>query len=214
MPYGFNFDLSKLPQRFFQDTLKQAANIIDRTDGSKKIEGAVADLMKKFRVDELTGLNTVDALTVLRHLVDVNVKNLLDRDRFFETPINKRVVFLPHCSRKHMDKRCDADFKKTTHSYFCNTCSDDCLINQATKLAKEHGYDAYVLPGGSCILDILKRHRYKAVFGVACTYELDFGAKCLEAKNIPGQALPLTKNGCADTEFNLKIYEEILSRDH
>lgn len=214
MPYGFNFDLSKLPQRFFQDILKQAAKVIDETNGSKKIEGAVADLMKKFRVDELTGLNTGNTLTILRHLVDINVKNLLDRNRFFETKINERVVFLPHCSRKYMDRRCNAYFDKKIPSYVCNACSDDCLINQATKLARKYGYDVHILSGGSCIPHILeKKRKYKAVFGVACTFELDFGAKYLKDKNIPGQGLPLINNGCAGTEFNLESYEKILSRD-
>jgi len=213
MPYRFNFNLSKLPQNFFQETLKQAAKIVDKTNGSKKIEGVVAYLMKNFRVDELTGLNTVDALKLLRHLVDINVKNLLDRDRFFETKTNERVIFLPHCSRKYMDKRCNANFDKKIPSYVCNACSDDCLINQATKLARKYGYDVYILSGGSCIPYILEKGpKYKAVLGVACTFELDFGEKYLKDKNIPGQALPLIKNGCAGTEFNLENYEKILSR--
>jgi len=48
-----------------------------------------------------------------------------------------------------------------------------------------------------------------SVVGVARSQELKKGGE-LENKNLPGQAVFLIKNGCANTEFNLKSLEEIL----
>jgi len=133
---------------------------------------------------------------------------MCDREKFLKT--KKRVLLLPHCSRKYMDSRCKAIFNPQIPSYQCQHCSEDCLINQATKLGEEKGYDVYVLPGGSCITKILQSHKYDAVVGVACGEEIKLGMKLLQKLNIPGQAVPLIKNGCANTKFYINTLEKIL----
>ncbi len=165
-------------------------------------------LAEKLKICELTGMDISDASMLLEDLVDVYVRNLLDKEKFLKT--KKRALFLPHCSRKYMDNRCQARFDPEIPSYYCAHCSSDCLINKATALGKEGGYDVYVLPGGTCIPQILKKNPYEGVVGVACSQELKEGGEPLKNKNIPGQAVFLVKNGCANTEFNLKSLEEIL----
>jgi hypothetical protein len=132
----------------------------------------------------------------------------LEREKFKQT--KRRVLFLPHCSRKYLDNRCHATFDPALPSYVCAHCSPDCLINAAVSLAEEKGYDVYVLPGGSCIPKILKMKGYEGAVGVACGEETKLSGDLLKGMGIAGQAVPLIKNGCANTAFNLETLTKTL----
>jgi hypothetical protein len=51
---------------------------------------------------------------------------------------------------------------------------------------------------------------YEGVVGVACGEELKAGGEILRNMNIAGQAIPLIKNGCANTIFNTETLVKIL----
>jgi len=159
------------------------------------------DIITKFRIQEATGLNLSDAVVLLQDLIDLQAVNLLERGKFLQA--KKRALFLPHCSRKYMDNRCKAVFDASIPSYTCAHCSKDCLVNKADRLAKKKGYDVYVLPGASCIPKILKMGRYEGVVGVACGEEIKLSGEILGGMDIAGQAIPLIKNGCANTAFSM-----------
>jgi hypothetical protein len=158
-------------------------------------------IITKFRIQEATGLNLSDALVLLQDFIDLQAVNLLKRSEFLES--KKRALFLPHCARKYMDSRCKANFDGSIPSYTCSQCSEDCLVNRANSLARKKGYDVYVLPGGSCIPKILKTIHYEGIVGVACGEEMRVYGDLLRGMNVAGQAVPLIKNGCANTIFNL-----------
>jgi hypothetical protein len=52
--------------------------------------------------------------------------------------------------------------------------------------------------------------KYEGIVGVACGDELKIAGKVLGQMNIAGQAVPLLKNGCANTYFNLETLLKIL----
>ena len=204
MPYTFNFDLTKVSSGFFTEIAK----IVDRKRLHRKMGRSFRGLVKKFRLDEITGLNISDAVSLVEDFVDIQIKNIVNREHFNKA--KKRALFLPHCSRKYMDNRCKAKFDPNVPSYFCQHCSEDCLIHQATLLGEKKGYDVYILPGGSCVTKILEKGGYEAVVGVACGEEIKLADKILEKLNLPGQAVPLIKNGCAYTKFNISMLKNIL----
>ena len=204
MPYKFSFDLSRIPKSFF----KELAKVAHEKNIHRRIGEKARDLAEKFKIRELTGLDVPDAITLVEDLVDIQVKNLSDREKFGK--VKRRALFLPHCSRKYMDNRCQARFDPKIPSYICAHCSPDCLVNQGTTFGKKKGYDVYVLPGGSCVLKLLKNSFYEGIVGVACTQELKMAEKILKTFNIVGQAVPLAKNGCANTKFSLENLEKIL----
>jgi len=204
MPYTFNFDLTKVSNDFFTEIAK----IVDRKRLHRKMGKSFRGLVKKFRLDEITGLNISDAVSLVEDFVDIQIKNVVNREHFNKA--KKRALFLPHCSRKYMDNRCKAKFDPNVPSYFCQHCSEDCLIHQATLLGEKKGYDVYILPGGSCVTKILEKGGYEAVVGVACGEEIKLADKILEKFNLPGQAVPLIKNGCAYTKFNISMLKNIL----
>ena len=204
MPYGFSFDLSHMPQEFYKLLTKTAYE----KNMHKRIAVGVRQLAEKLKIHEIAGLNISDITTLVEDLVDIHFKNISERERFQKT--RKRALFLPHCSRKYMDGRCQAIFDEDVPSYSCAKCSPDCLVNKSTELGKKMGYDVYVLPGGTCLPTILERNAYEGVVGVACSQELKQVEELLNHRDLPSQAVFLVKNGCANTKFNLDSLEEVL----
>ena len=99
MPYGFSFDLSHVPQEFQKELIKAAY--------AKNVHGrigrAIRQLAEKFKIREIAGLNISEVSMLIEDLVNIQFKNINEREKFLTT--KKRALFLPHCSRKYMDKR-------------------------------------------------------------------------------------------------------------
>jgi len=204
MPYRFTFDLSKVPRFFFTEI----ATVSYQKGMHKALIKKLQEIIVRFRIQEATGLNLSDSLVVLQDLIDLQAINMIERSRFLQT--KKRALFLPHCSRKYMDNRCKSIFDASIPSYTCAHCSPDCSINKADQLAKKKGYDVYLLPGGSCIPKILKTNRYEGIVGVACGEEMKILGPLLSSMDVAGQAIPLIKNGCANTIFNMETLTKVL----
>lgn len=204
MPYRFTFDLSKVPRFFFTEI----ARISYEKGMHKSLLDTLQRIIKKFRIQEATGLNLSDSIVLIQDLIDVQAVNLIERKKFLQT--KKRALLLPHCSRKYMDGRCKAAFDPNIPSYVCAHCSPDCLVNKADCLAKKKGYDVYVLPGGSCVPKILKAVKYEGIVGVACGEEIRISEAILGDSDVAAQAIPLLKNGCANTIFNLETLVKTL----
>lgn len=204
MTYEFDFDLTRISRSFFRELAKFSEK--------KGIHEGVGDVVQKavdkFNLQEKTGVPVSDTVKVMNDMIDIHARNLSQKDEFEEA--NNKALFLPHCSRKHMDKRCQADFDPEFSSYNCEHCSEDCLINRATRLGEKEGYDVYTLPGGSCIMKIMKKKDYDAVLGVACSDEINLGIEYLEKYNAIYQGVPLLKNGCSNTEFNMKTLKKLI----
>ncbi len=197
MPYNFTFDLSTVPCYFYNEIV-----LASQPGKQKKNHSKSRDLILRYRIQETTGLNLSDAAVLLEDLISVQKINNLERGKFLQT--EKRALFLPHCSRKYMDNRCKAIFDADIPSYKCMHCSPDCLVNKAGHFAQEKGYDVYVLPGGSCIPKILKANKYEGIVGVACGEEIKIIPLILKSLGVAGQAVPLIRNGCAKTIFNIE----------
>jgi hypothetical protein len=204
MPYKFIFDLSRIPRFFFTEV----ARVGYQRGMHKRVGRTTQELIKKFKIQEATGLDLSDAVLLLQDLIDMQARNLLEREKFVQT--RRRALFLPHCSRKYMDNRCKAVFDPNIPSYVCAHCSPDCLVNRAVSLAEKKGYDTFILPGSSCVSKILKAKRYEGVVGVACGEEMRISGETLKAMSVTGQAVPLIKNGCANTVFNIETLAKVL----
>ena len=204
MPYQFTFDLSKVSHLFFSEI----ARVSYQKGMHKALLHTLQDIVKNCRIQEATGLNLSDAIVLMQDFIDLQAVNLMERRKFLKS--KKRVLLLPHCSRKYMDNRCKASFDASIPSYTCAHCSPDCLVNKADQLAKKKGYDVYVVPGGSCISKILKSNSYGGVVGVACGEEVKLGLETLGNMNVALQGVPLIKNGCANTAFNMETLVKTL----
>ena len=204
MPYKFTFDLSKVPRFFFTEI----ALISYQKGMHKSFLTTLNDLILKFKIQEATGLNLSDAVALFQDLIDLQAINSMERKKFLQT--KKRAIFLPHCSRKYMDGRCKATFNPETPSYTCAHCSDDCMVNKADNYARKKGYDVYLIPGGSCIPKIIKNSNYEGIVGVACGEEMKIMGPLIDGMSISGQGIPLLKNGCSCTVFNMETLRKVL----
>jgi uncharacterized protein len=205
MPYSFTYDLSKASHLFFAEL----ATISYQKKMHQKLIKRLMEIIVKFKIEEGTGLKLSDALTLIEDFIDLQAINAIELDKFSRT--EKRALLLPHCARKNMDSRfCKATFDETIPAYKCAHCSADCLVNAADAAAKKKGYDVYILPGGSCIQKILKDGRYDGVVGVACGVEIKALKSYLESIGVSYQTVPLIKNGCAMTAFNMDTLTKVL----
>jgi len=204
MPYKFTFDISKAPQRFFIELA-----VVGNQMGMEKVfERVLQELIRKFKIQEITGLNVQDTVVLIQDLLKMQTLNLLQKEEFMKT--KKRALLLPHCCRKYMDSRCQAVFEPNLNSYVCAHCSADCFVNKAETIAKGKQYDVYVLSGGSCVPNILKQKKYEGIVGVACGPEVMMSGEKLSGLGLFWQSVPLIKNGCANTVFNMETLMKVL----
>lgn len=133
----------------------------------------------------------------------LNRKNL---PGFAGTENKKRIVFLPHCLRN--SKKCKA--KEKGGVYLCVKCGA-CKIAEITKKAEELGYGAvYILKGGSILPRIMDSRKYPAALGVACNFEGLAGLKKCRELGIKSVCVPLSRDGCSDTDVSLDKLIKIL----
>ena len=204
MPYSFIYDLNKISQ----NTVNQLLETAYKTGVTKLLSTNAKKLVRLFKLDQITGLNLAEAITLVEDFIEVQNANNLQREKFEKA--ETKALLIPHCARSHMDRQCMADFNPEIPSYICNGCQDDCLVNNVVKLGKERGYDVYVIPGGSCAEKILRDKKYKAVIGIACGSELKMALGLLKKMDIPGQGVMLTKNGCVNTKLDLETLKQVL----
>ncbi|MEM2189678.1 MAG: DUF116 domain-containing protein [Nitrososphaerota archaeon] len=187
MPYDFTFDLTPAAVRGLLSLL-----------GKEPVKRVAASLIP-------LGLSLSSAMRLIADLAEIEALNAYWRDEFKRS--KRRALFLPHCSRR---AGCRAELDPKTPSYVCAGCGAECIVMRAAGMASKRGYDVYIVPGGSCIPKIIREGGYDGAVGVACPSELILAAKALMSLKIPGQAVPLLKNGCANTTFSLEDLSSIL----
>jgi hypothetical protein len=127
----------------------------------------------------------------------VELKNDFYREEFKRIPPNRKIVFLPQCLR---NSDCKAKVIKT--GYDCTGCGNKnkCKVYTIKNKAESMGYRVFITPGGSMVVNIIKKFKPRAILGVACMKEI---VMAMEHIPLPGQAIELTKNGCVNTDVKI-----------
>jgi geranylgeranyl pyrophosphate synthase len=105
---------------------------------------------------------------------------------------------LPQCLRDQ--EQCSAPIDE--YGLLCKGCGS-CPIHELTTEAEQLGYAVLVAEGSAVVLEMIERGQIEAVVGVSC---MDVLEKCfprMEARAVPGMAIPLLQNGCANTTVDL-----------
>ena len=126
----------------------------------------------------------------------VDVKNSLHKDEFRNMSPEHKILFLPQCLRNSV--KCKA--KVTKYGYTCQHCGS-CKIMKIEKAAEKRGYKTFIVPGGSMVFKVINEFRPKAVLGVACMKEL---LMAVEELKIPSQTVELSKDGCINTDVEIR----------
>jgi len=133
-------------------------------------------------------------------------KNKESASSFSRIPFEERVVFLPQCLRKV--ENCKA--KEIASGYVCGSCGS-CTIGRVIKEAGRLGYrGVYVLKGGRAVSRILDEEKPLGVVGVACDYEGTLGVLECEKRKIPVQFVPLSRDGCFETDVDFEEIKSVL----
>ncbi len=138
--------------------------------------------------------------------VYVQIKNNAMKEKVSRVEFEDRMVMVPQCLRH--PKNCESDMGEWGHD--CNRCGR-CQIDELISITEELGYGGfYIVPGSSMAKKLLKQKDYEAVVAVACHSELVEGFEAAHVFDVPAQGIPLSKEGCVDTEVDLDRIEEKL----
>jgi len=134
------------------------------------------------------------------------VTNVEEQLSVIET--SQRVLLLPHCLRRA--DTCQG--KYTKQGLECSECNPDCPANQLRQAAIRLGYKGVcIAPGGRLAIKYVEENRPLGIVAVACQKELQDGVHGVRElvgnglKMIPIVVVPLSQDGCVNTEVDIKL---------
>lgn len=139
------------------------------------------------------------------HRKDIPLTNA--EEQLMEIGPEERVLLLPHCLRRQQE--CQGEY--TREGLQCHECNPDCHVNILRGAALRFGYKGIcIAPGGRLALNYVKDKTPHGVVAVACPKELQQGVDgvrelaSISQASIPVVIVPLSKDGCIDTEVDLR----------
>lgn len=130
------------------------------------------------------------------NMVGADIMNRIFRKAFVQT--DKKLLLLPACMRLLPDQKCKA--KESEYGIKCMRCSNDCQVNQLTKLGSKHNFDVVVVSHESSISSAIPGKKMfdgnTGVIGVACVLNLISGGLKLKEMGVPAQCVLLDYCGC------------------
>lgn len=140
-----------------------------------------------------------------RNFTALLTNNEIWRPILAAVPFDRRLLLLPKCFR-HEDA-CPAAVDAL--GLICKGCGR-CLIDQLKSEAEKLGYAVMVAEGSPAVMALIESGRIEAVVGVSCLSVLERVFPYMEAAAIPGLAVPLLNDGCAETTVDLdRVYDAI-----
>lgn len=128
-----------------------------------------------------------------------------DRARLAGISPGERVLLLPHCLRP----AATCPGRPSREGFRCPAeCTEPCAIQALREEALRLGYKGVcIAPGGALALRFVQNARPQAVVAVACAKELQEGRDAVAG--LGGEVplvvvLPLSRDGCVDTEVDLE----------
>ena len=127
---------------------------------------------------------------------------------FSRIPKDQRLLLLPFCLRN--DSQCQAP--RDDLGLICNQCGK-CDIPRLSEQADRIGMPVLVAESSSMVAEWVDRGEIQAIIGVSCLDSLRKAYPAMLRHAIPGIAIPLTKDGCRDSEFDLAFLNDALALD-
>src|SRR5437762_2273840 len=146
--------------------------------------------------EKLLGQNNLDAK--FRDYVAVLLNSEVWREQLATVPFERRLLLLPKCLR--VEDKCPAPFDE--FGLLCKKCGL-CSIQDLQDEAERLGYAVLVAEGSAIVMAIIETGKIEAIVGVSCLSVLEKAFPFMEAAAIPGIAIPLLQDDCADTNVDL-----------
>ena len=161
--------------------------------------------MDELRVhaDEVIKLANVDAK--YRDYIAVCLSNESWREQLATVPFERRLLLMPKCLR--VEDKCPAPFDE--FGLLCKKCGL-CSIQDLQDEAERLGYAVLCAEGSAIVTAIIQTGKIDAIVGVSCLSVLEKAFPHMESASIPGIAIPLLQDDCADTNVDMDAVWEII----
>lgn len=136
----------------------------------------------------------------------VMLNNALWETYLAAIPTEQRLLLLPLCLRD--PSRCEAP--RDELGLICRQCGA-CNVPDLSEHAEKLGMPVLVAESSSRVVEWVESGEIQAVIGVSCMESLQKAFPAMLRFAVPGLAVPLTKDGCRDTEFDLPFLYEALA---
>ncbi len=143
----------------------------------------------------------------------IKIKEKSKKSKISKIDYSKRVLLISHCLRP--SKKCPA--KLDENGLNCVKCINNCAIGQLKRVAEELNYKGIcIAPGGALAVNFVEKMLPEGIVAVACMKELIEGVYMVKKKvkktiKMPViELIPLTKDGCVDTEVDIEYAIEVL----
>ncbi len=156
--------------------------------------------------DEL--LAALELPPALRLYTMVEMHNALSWSWFVQVPYSKRLLLLPHCLRD--SEACQGILSQGLLE--CKRCGR-CAIADLLETAEELGYNVLISEDASSVLETLMVTGARAVLGVSCLKTLWKVFPWVAQFGLHGQAIPLLRDGCRDTEVDTERVRQVLNAE-
>ena len=133
-----------------------------------------------------------------RRFATVLVNNAAWSETVAGIPCTRRLLLLPQCLRD--EERCEAEIDE--FGLVCAHCGR-CPIHDLQTEAERLGYVVLVAEGTAVVTSLIDSGKIDAIVGVSCLSVLERVFPFMEAGAIPGTAVPLLQDGCANTSVEL-----------
>lgn len=150
------------------------------------------------------------------------LKKIKRQNKIENIDFKDRILLISHCLRN--SKSCKAQMSKA--GLQCrNDCPNPCSIGQLRKLAERKGYKGVcIVPGGSMAIKYVEEKQPREIIAIACKKELNEGIEAIRelknkskfnGKDMPIiKTIPLTKDGCIDTEVDVISAAKIIMNNN
>ena len=137
-------------------------------------------------------------------------------EKLSATDPGERVLLLSHCLRP--SQSCPGKFDRK--GLICPPdCEQDCVIGRLKEAAISLGYKGVcIAAGGAMAVRFVAEQDPRGIVAVACHKELVEGVEAVESMARSGDkeapviaTIPLSKDGCVDTEVNEELALEAIS---
>jgi geranylgeranyl diphosphate synthase, type II len=135
---------------------------------------------------------------VYRSYATVLINNELWREALAAVPFSRRLLLLPKCLRSV--EHCSAPFDE--FGLVCQRCGW-CSIYDLQGEAERLGYTVLVAEGSALVMSLIQTGHIDAIVGVSCPSVLEKAFPHMESAAIPGIAIPLHQDDCANTSVDV-----------
>lgn len=136
--------------------------------------------------------------SIFHDYIGVLLNNELWRETVATVPYERRLLLLPKCLRA--ERKCAASLDE--FGLLCKECGC-CSIQDLQSEAVRLGYAVLVAEGSAVVMSLIQTGKIDAIIGVSCLNVLERAFPNMESAAIPGVAIPLLQDDCANTSVDL-----------